>query len=174
MHMPRRTAAALTLACTFCLPATSLAQATVGSDAPDMLGTTLDGTRVLVSGYAGKVVVATFWASWCAPCRMALPRLEAMQRVAGVDRVKVVAINIEKRSEFPRAAQELQALQLAITNDPTGDVSAAYGQTGTPYVVVIGRDGQIKRVFIGYSETLIAAVIAEVNAAMAAKASVPL
>lgn len=147
----------------------SRAQLAVGDRASDNLGTTLDGTPVLASHHLGKVLVVTFWASWCAPCRLELPQLEGMQRVAGPEQLKVVAINIEDRAAFRRAAQVLAQLQLSVTHDATGAISGAYGARSIPHLVVIGRDGRVQNVFHGYSEKQVDAVIAEVNAALAAK-----
>lgn len=138
-----------------------------------MLGTPLNGKPVRVSDHAGKVVVATFWASWCPACRTELPMLEGLQRAAGPEQMKVVAISIDKPVDFRRAAGVLQELQLTITHDSSGDISAAYGRQSIPHLVVIGRDGRIRRTFIGYSEQLFNAVIAEINAALAVKAPSP-
>ena len=145
---------------------TSHAQVAVGDIAPEALGTTLNGQEVLTSQHAGKVVILSFWASWCAPCRLELPQLEGIQRVAGPEQLRVVAINTEKRAEFRHAAQVLAELQLVVTHDSTGSISKAYGVRSIPHLVIIGRDGRVQRVFNGYSEKQVDAIIAQVNAAL--------
>ena len=68
----------------------------VGDVPPSYLGKDQKGKKVELADLRGKVVIVTFWATWCVPCRKELPVLETIQRHAGQDRVRVVAVNIEK------------------------------------------------------------------------------
>ncbi len=55
----------------------------VGARAPEATLVTLDGKRISTSGLLGQVVILTFWATWCEPCRTELPLLsEYAQRHA--------------------------------------------------------------------------------------------
>lgn len=160
----RRAVLAAALAVTAAGSAPARAQG-LGEIAPDVLGATLDGTEVQVSRHRGQVVVLSFWAAWCAPCRLELPQLEALQRAAG-DRMRVVAINIEGRPEFKRAARALSELQLTVTHDYNKAIQRAYGVTSIPHLVVVGRDGRVRKVLKGYSEKQLDAILAQVNAAL--------
>jgi len=51
----------------------------VGDIPPALLGKDRDGHRVDLGEYRGKVVVLTFWASWCGYCLKELPALDALQ-----------------------------------------------------------------------------------------------
>lgn len=53
-----------------------------GDIPPDSLGVNRKGNPVTISQYRGKVVVVTFWASWCPPCRRELPMLANIQSIA--------------------------------------------------------------------------------------------
>src|SRR3954468_10491355 len=81
-----------------------------GAVAPDvLLGTTASGASAKVADYAGKVVVVSFWATWCAPCRKELPILEGLQR-EGKGNIQVIAVNIESHDVFAKAAKLLGEL----------------------------------------------------------------
>lgn len=139
-----------------------------GELAPPSLGVTRDGDTIETRQYAGKVLIVTFWASWCPPCRAELPILEGIQRAAGKDRVQVVAINIEERDQFRRLHSALSSLAVTLTHDYNKASREAYGVNGIPHMLIIGRDGKILKVHRGYSERGLDAIIAEINAALAA------
>jgi thiol-disulfide isomerase/thioredoxin len=145
------------------------AEVKVGELAPASLGKTPDDMSIMVGDSSGKVTVVTFWASWCAPCRAELPILAAIQKVAGSDQIRVVAVNIEGAWEFRHVAHRLSGLQLTLTNDADGRVSAAYGRSAIPHFVLIGRDGRILKVHRGYDEKQLDLIVADVNGALAAR-----
>jgi cytochrome c biogenesis protein CcmG/thiol:disulfide interchange protein DsbE len=49
----------------------------VGQPAPPAMMVTLDGEHIATSDLTGRVVILTFWATWCGPCRQELPLLSA-------------------------------------------------------------------------------------------------
>jgi thiol-disulfide isomerase/thioredoxin len=139
-----------------------------GDTPPLSLGQTREGQSIETSQYAGKVLVVTFWASWCGPCKKELPILEAIQNVAGTDKIQVVAVNIEEREQFIKIARALSSLKLTLTHDSRRRSADAYGVNGIPHLVLIGRDGKVINVRRGYSEEAMDSIIAEINTALAA------
>ena len=133
---------------------------------PTALGVTRAGDAVETTQFAGKVLVVTFWASWCGPCKAELPVLEGLQNAAKGSE-QVVAVNIEPANTFRAVSQALSSLKLTLTNDPKKWNSVAYGVKGIPHMVIIGKDGKILHVHRGYSEAALDGFVAEINAALA-------
>ena len=136
-----------------------------GEVAPLPLGLTRDGNALEASQYKGKVLVVTFWASWCAPCLRELPMLEGLQRTVP-DRLQVVAVNIEERDQFRRVYAKLPALTLQVAHDVNKRASTAYGVKGIPHMLIIGRDGVILRKNVGYGEDSLDHIVRDVNLAL--------
>jgi thiol-disulfide isomerase/thioredoxin len=158
-----------------CVFALNIAFADAKSDAPKMkagdippksLGVTLNGDPVETTQFAGRVMVVTFWASWCGPCLREMSMLEPLQRAAK-DRIKVVAVNIEDRKTFRKIANTLAEFQLTLTNDANKYDATQYGVGGIPHMVIIGKDGKVVNVHTGYGEGALDGLLREINEAIA-------
>jgi len=71
----------------------------IGSRFPDLSGTTFYGERIRMSSYRGKVVLIDFWASWCGPCRRAMPHLKYLNRKYNQYGFEVVGISMDRSVE---------------------------------------------------------------------------
>src|SRR5271154_2565596 len=72
----------------------------VGSIAPDFRAhNLLTRENIPLSSQRGKVVILTFWASWCAPCRRELPVLERAQQIVGKDKLTVFAVSYRENPD---------------------------------------------------------------------------
>jgi len=151
----------------FASVAPALAAPKPGDIAPDFAGRTYEGQSISVAAYTGKVVVLSFWASWCGPCRKELPILESIQQVAGKERVQVVAINIEDRDTFKKIARKMTSLQILVASDTAQKAQHAYGVNGIPHMVIISKSGQIMRVHQGYAEEALDDIVKDLNQAVA-------
>lgn len=122
-----------------------------GDIPPDFLGLDRDGRPVKVSDYRGKLVVISFWASWCGPCRRELPMLSALQVGVGYEHLQVIAINLnEPRRDFEAFLKLNPSLEMSHIRDG-GTVARHYGVTAVPNLFVIDQRGAIAQVHRGYS-----------------------
>ena len=138
-----------------------------GDVAPAHLGTTLEGKPVLVSDFPGKAVVVSYWASWCTFCVHELALLSAIQSSAS-DRVQVVAVNVEPMYIFKKNLKGLSRFQMLVIHDADRKAQKAYGVSGIPHMVIVGKDGRIDTVNIGYTEKELDGIVQSINHAIGA------
>jgi peroxiredoxin len=122
---------------------------TAGSAAPDFKATTLDATprTKTLADYEGEVVLLNIWATWCGPCRVEMPSIEALHRSLGPKGLKIVAVSVDDpgTEEAIRDFAKEYGLTFEILHDASGKIRATYQTTGVPETFVIGRDGIIRR-----------------------------
>jgi thiol-disulfide isomerase/thioredoxin len=133
---------------------------TVGDRLPAFTVTAWDGTRLESTTLAGKPVVVDFWASWCAPCRAALPALDQMARRLRARGVIVLAVNIDRDRAAADAwlAERLPDHAVTLAQDPEGVFLARCGASGMPTVYVVDRDGVVRFAASGYAPERVADV----------------
>ena len=152
----------LTVLALFSAPAG--AKLEVGVTPPDLLGKTPDGDEIRISQFRGKVVVVTFWASWCGPCRRELPVLDVLQKAAG-ERAKVIAVNVKDTpADYRIIRRQMKDAALTFTHDRNGAISDGYAVKSYPNLYVIDQAGTIAAVHVGFGESSLEEIIDDINA----------
>lgn len=132
----------------------------------------LDGKRVKLSDYRGKIVVLNFWATWCTACLAEIPDLIDLQRKMG-DRVVVVGVALdgvpdedgdsegeEAKSQKPETSSKsvrakveravrARGINYTVLLDPKGSVGGQYNGGELPTTVIIDAQGRVRRRFVG-------------------------
>jgi thiol-disulfide isomerase/thioredoxin len=130
---------------------------------PDFVLTDLSGNQVRLSDLRGNVVILDFWATWCAPCLMALPHLQEIHEQYGDKGVKVVTVATDEggaRVVVPFIEKKGFTFTVLLPDDK---VQRDFGPIrGLPTTLVIDPEGRISKRFLGYQpkETYLKAVTA--------------
>ncbi|MCB1161892.1 redoxin domain-containing protein [bacterium] len=122
--------------------------------APDWTLRATDGTMVSLADLRGQVVLLDFWATWCGPCRMAMPVLDTWMKERKPAGVRVFSVNVWEQTPAGAAAfmkREGYGMELLFDGD---DVAKAYGVTGIPYLCAIDAEGHLRFEEKGYSPEL--------------------
>lgn len=137
----------------------------VGEVPPDVLGRARDGSDQTVGMHRGKVVIVTFWASWCGPCRKELPILGKFQRIVGRDHLEVIAVNVkEPLRDYESVIRGNQDIDVTWVHDANGITSKRYGVDALPNMFIIDREGRIAHVHRGYNDASIQTFVREIAA----------
>lgn len=111
----------------------------------------LDGDRLRLEDYRGRVVILNFWASWCVPCRREMPELDSLRREFPADRVELVAISEDVNPEDARRFVDRFGFEFPVGLG-LGEMRARYHYFGLPYTVLLDADGRVVHRWSGYGE----------------------
>jgi cytochrome c biogenesis protein CcmG/thiol:disulfide interchange protein DsbE len=86
----------------------------LGQHAPPATLTTLDGNRIETQNLIGRVVILTFWATWCGPCRAELPLLSAYAEKHASRGLTVLGFTLDPAENMPKIRQVAQSLSFPV------------------------------------------------------------
>jgi cytochrome c biogenesis protein CcmG, thiol:disulfide interchange protein DsbE len=116
----------------------------VGAAAPAATLVTFDGQRISTSELLGRVVILTFWATWCGPCREELPLLSAYASQHAAEGLTVLGFSLDSPEDDPHKVQRV-AHSLSFPSGLLANSSLpGYGRIWhIPVNFTINRDGKL-------------------------------
>ena len=121
----------------------------------------------------GRLVVVDFWATWCNPCRAAIPHMNEIAKEFSRD-VACMGISDESSNDFDKGLRRYgltrTSFGYAVGTDPMGSMKKGFGITGIPHVAVISTDGVVR--WQGHPSELSASVMRQLVEANRSLASI--
>ena len=135
-----------------------------GDDAPDFKLETLDGAEVSLAAHRGSVVVIDFWATWCGPCRLGLPKLQEFANWARNEGLAVTVLPVNMGERHPtREAKKIavasfwkrQGFTMPTLLDYDNTTARAFQVGNIPHTVIVDPQGKIMKVEIGFNRNAV-------------------
>ncbi len=124
--------------------------------APDFTLPNLEGKKVSLRDYRGKVVFLNFMATWCHWCRKEMPHLQKLHDQFKDNGLVIVVVYTDlKGAESVIPFVKKNGYTFAISSgvlDPDGEVSRLYGVSATPSTFLLDRNGMIVGWGFGYRD----------------------
>ena len=86
----------------------------IGESAPPATLVALDGQRISTTELLGHIVILTFWATWCGPCREELPLLSAYATQHASEGLTVLAFTLDSPDELRKVQPVAQSLSFPV------------------------------------------------------------
>ncbi|PWE16353.1 TlpA family protein disulfide reductase [Marinicauda salina] len=100
------------------------------------------GREITLADKRGKVILVNFWATWCAPCVVEMPALDALQAELGSADFEVVPVSMDRSIEDARAFYaENELVHLELYHDQSFRAAMDVGARGLPVSILYDRNG---------------------------------
>ncbi len=131
----------------------------IGEAAPPLVVTTLDGASFDLAKLRGKVVLVNYWATWCAPCRKEMPKLNAFYKRYRGQGLEIIGISIDFRRDFEKARKAAQAVTYP-TALAKGIGTDGFGiPKGVPITWIIDVNGKVRDRMIEVRDELLDGIV---------------
>lgn len=121
----------------------------VGSMAPPISQPTLNGDTMTLASLRGSPVVVNFWATWCPPCIVEMPELQAAYEAHAADGLRILAVNMGESADVIAPWVASLGLTFDILLDEDELLPVLYRVLAQPSTFIIAPDGAISHIFYG-------------------------
>lgn len=120
----------------------------VGKAAPDIAGEDTEGTKFKLSDYRGKVVMLSFWGTWCGPCMALVPHEREISTRLKDKKFALIGVNSDVDKSKLTSAMEREKITWRSfwcgAKGPEGEIPSAWNVTGWPTIYVLDHKGVIR------------------------------
>jgi len=109
----------------------------------------LAGRQRSLNEFKGKVVLVTFWASWCSPCIKEMPSIQRLAATMADLHFAVVSVNVGEGKRRAQAAAGRLGIEFPVLLDKDSTAFKDWGADVLPTAYVLGRSGRIRYIARG-------------------------
>jgi peroxiredoxin len=123
----------------------------LGALAPDFTLETPDGETYTLSDFRGQPVLVNMWATWCGPCRLEMPAIQATYEARQDEGFVVLAVNHTDTDTVPAMVEfgEELGLTFPLLVDPGSQIQKAYQVRAYPSSFFVDEEGIVQTVHFG-------------------------
>jgi cytochrome c biogenesis protein CcmG/thiol:disulfide interchange protein DsbE len=140
-------------------PTLAYGEPTIDNPAPALVVNTLDGQVFDLSKSRGNVVLVNYWATWCAPCRKDMPKLDAFYRRYHQQNLAMIGISVDRPRDLEKVRKVMASLTypVAVLKGVTED---GFGPPdGVPITWIIDADGKVRDRMIDVRDELLNGIV---------------
>jgi len=115
-----------------------------GKSTLELAASSLEGAKVDLRDYRGRVVIVNFWATWCEPCREEMPSLERLRDKLAGRPFAVLAVNYGESREKVAKFLEHEMVSLPVVLDTQKEVARDWDVGGLPMTFVVDARGRVR------------------------------
>ena len=114
----------------------------------------IEGKKVALSEFKGKVVILDFWATWCVPCKAEIPGFIELKKKYGEKGLEIVGLSVDDSLETARKyATEMKMNYPVLLAEGKEDILKAYDPIPSiPVSIIIDRQGKIVARHLGIAK----------------------
>lgn len=92
---------------------------------------------------AGEVVLIDFWATWCGPCRISMPKIQEYYDTYASQGLRVLGVSIDQRDDIVQQYMARYGHTFPVARDATSTLTAHFEVTAVPHLFLIDRRGDV-------------------------------
>ena len=118
---------------------------------PNFSVTTMDGRKLSMDDLQGKVVLLDFWATWCGPCREALPHIQQVAKKFKDEPLIILSVSLDTNEQAWKEFVDKHEMTWPQYRDGgfTGPVAKMFGVNAIPHTFTVDADGVLQEEHIG-------------------------